>query len=605
MKKTSLSQYLIIIFATFVVMVSLIGCNKNEQPNDISQITEESSVEEALWGKVSGRVIDSETGEGLPNVAVKLTADEIGSDDPIMLFDGTFVFIANGHYEIVFTLEGYEPVTLGYDVKPGEELDYGEIQMTRIPENVDMSGFVLTDKHQTLFKWWLQAIFVDKIPGYGQSPTVFSITKDSVPASVWNSNLVLYIGFDYFNDPRISEESGQYGTNKVYTPEAAKEMAREITGRTDEAYITEVADVGKREGDKMVFYPVGLIGDSGPYYFKEITGWKAEKDRLTLTGIVKAMVENKEWTFEAVFTVGSPDAPIPWVFESLTVDNGNHSGGSASGSSTSASGNMDDLSWICQKVVEHYNREYEADIFVVFENEASATNDGYDLILRTTGGSSANALFGLVSVNTATGEVEDEFGNRWNLNSDGSGSSAGTQSGMTWQSAYREYLAAEYMYADPDKPWTLVYINDDNIPELAVGVYGTGNGSRIKLYTYDGTGIVDLGEVGNYGSFYYARRENLIQNSLPASSFKGTVYIQEIKNDKLHTLWIMTMDNMREVYSMGPDENSLKECKREDIDAKYSYFFPNGMQETPSLMNGEGCIYRCNDKDLGQLLQMN
>lgn len=71
---------------------------------------------------------------------------------------------------------------------------------------------------------------------------------------------------------------------------------------------------------------------------------------------------------------------------------------------------------ICQAVADHYNEMNNTNIYVAFENECKKTGDGYFLILRHQGGTSANILVSGITVNTKTGEVEDDFGNKWYLN---------------------------------------------------------------------------------------------------------------------------------------------------------------------------------------------
>ena len=68
----------------------------------------------------------------------------------------------------------------------------------------------------------------------------------------------------------------------------------------------------------------------------------------------------------------------------------------------------DDISYICNLVQEHYNTVLDTDIFTAFESECSETNEGYRIILRSSGGNSANVLVGTVEVNTTTGEVSTD-----------------------------------------------------------------------------------------------------------------------------------------------------------------------------------------------------
>lgn len=70
---------------------------------------------------------------------------------------------------------------------------------------------------------------------------------------------------------------------------------------------------------------------------------------------------------------------------------------------------------ICQAVADHYNEVNNTNIYVAFESECIKNEDGYFLILRHQGGTSANILVSGITVNTKTGEVKDDFGNKWYL----------------------------------------------------------------------------------------------------------------------------------------------------------------------------------------------
>lgn len=71
---------------------------------------------------------------------------------------------------------------------------------------------------------------------------------------------------------------------------------------------------------------------------------------------------------------------------------------------------------ICKVIADYYNEKYDTDIYVAFEDECSEIDEGYSVILRHQGGPDANILVGLITVNIRTGEVIDEWGNKWILN---------------------------------------------------------------------------------------------------------------------------------------------------------------------------------------------
>ena len=295
--------------------------------SEISEIetSVHSSEKASVWGTVTGRVVDAKTGKMLVNVTYKLVADDAPSTKVTVNSDGSFTFQAKGHYEITFEKLGYEPVTLGYDVKAGETLDYGDIAMS---EAVDMSGFILTDEYKFLVKWWLQRIFEDVNKGYQNAAVSKNIfTKDEIPANVWGSNLYLYIASNKLNDGRISNFSGDYGEEWHRISEAdVRDLIQEVTGFTDSSYADAVienlkAGLHQHSEGNVEISTVAYLGDSGYFYFKDITGYASLKDKLYVDGIISEQGgAHRQFEYRATFLVGDPEAPMPWVFESLKVD---------------------------------------------------------------------------------------------------------------------------------------------------------------------------------------------------------------------------------------------------------------------------------------------
>ena len=113
----------------------------------------------------------------------------------------------------------------------------------------------------------------------------------------------------------------------------------------------------------------------------------------------------------AVTMSGSPDGKEI----EIRVDLSDYSYTLPAASEISDRGKEMSLEQICRAVEEHYNQENNTDIYVVFEEECSETDLGFQLILRSQGGSSANELVGIVEVRTDTGMVRDEWGGEWPL----------------------------------------------------------------------------------------------------------------------------------------------------------------------------------------------
>lgn len=71
------------------------------------------------------------------------------------------------------------------------------------------------------------------------------------------------------------------------------------------------------------------------------------------------------------------------------------------------------LDEICKLVISHYSKITNSNDYVIFENECVKENNNYQLIVRYTGGNTANVMYAIVNVNLETGQVEDNLDNSW------------------------------------------------------------------------------------------------------------------------------------------------------------------------------------------------
>lgn len=73
-----------------------------------------------------------------------------------------------------------------------------------------------------------------------------------------------------------------------------------------------------------------------------------------------------------------------------------------------------------------------------------------------------------------------------------------------WKTAYSEFLNGE------SGKFSLIYLNDDDIPEIAI-VNGSAHANGVALYTYDDGDVEEISEkVGTYGTFLYEERGGMI-----------------------------------------------------------------------------------------------
>ena len=73
------------------------------------------------------------------------------------------------------------------------------------------------------------------------------------------------------------------------------------------------------------------------------------------------------------------------------------------------------LDEICQLVINHYVKTTNSNDYVIFENECVKENNTYQLVVRYTGGNTANVMYSTVTVDLETGQVEDSVGDSWYL----------------------------------------------------------------------------------------------------------------------------------------------------------------------------------------------
>lgn len=71
---------------------------------------------------------------------------------------------------------------------------------------------------------------------------------------------------------------------------------------------------------------------------------------------------------------------------------------------------------ICRIVTDHYNMRYNTDIYGVWKEDCIKTEEGYFLVLRSTGGNTANIAVADITVDMSSGKVTDDFSEEsWNI----------------------------------------------------------------------------------------------------------------------------------------------------------------------------------------------
>ena len=163
---------------------------------------------------------------------------------------------------------------------------------------------------------------------------------------------------------------------------------------------------------------VYICGYLGPHFFA------ADKDGSTLA-VIRSFSDDYYWPYEiriqgdtAVVSVeGTPDGSghgeVIVHLDDFSVELPGDRQETAAGGTDISSMSLEEL---CEAVGAYYTEQFgNGSAYVVFESECQETDDGYRMLLRYQGGSSANTLVAEVTVHTNTGEVTDSLGGQWSL----------------------------------------------------------------------------------------------------------------------------------------------------------------------------------------------
>ena len=122
-----------------------------------------------------------------------------------------------------------------------------------------------------------------------------------------------------------------------------------------------------------------------------------------------------------------------------------------------------------------------------------------------------------------------------------------TISEYTWL-YYSETYSYEYFEGNPYDyvGFGLIYVNDDDIPELVM--YGTSEATGMLIFTIDEDGEIDVIMSERTNSFYYAKKGNLLVNSAGVSGWSFD-YIYTIEDGK----WVQLARGDYEYYDADED----------------------------------------------------
>lgn len=232
------------------------------------------------------------------------------------------------------------------------------------------------------------------------------------------------------------------------------------------------------------------------------------------------------------------------------------------------------------------------------ETQGQSERNDYDAEV-----SEAPAAAGTESGGTETREVtavREENPEETAAAADETDSAAEDGISVDWQQLYYDFLQ-KYSAEDMAPTFALLYIDEDDIPELVMNYNGTGRFEQVDLYTIYQNEVCSLGKVGNFSTLNYMEKENLIDNpSFGAMGYRKDL-VQEIRDGRLNTIAVFEWDDMEETYRWGTSEDTMKETDPEEQDAVFQTCFPeNEVKSTPYVMDDEG--YRCTTEELNRIL---
>lgn len=152
------------------------------------------------------------------------------------------------------------------------------------------------------------------------------------------------------------------------------------------------------------------------------------------------------------------------------------------------------------------------------------------------------------------------------------GADAATTAPQTadWKQAYRDYLAA-YSYDGMSEPkFALVYLDADDVPELAI-CDGSYHAARWKILTYL-DGLKEIGEFGGWGNFFYYERAGVIYSSYDNHG-AWTANLYQVRDGEAVSVWegkdVLDEDG-NEIF-FDADDNPISEEEYNAQEQQLSY----------------------------------
>lgn len=130
-----------------------------------------------------------------------------------------------------------------------------------------------------------------------------------------------------------------------------------------------------------------------------------------------------------------------------------------------------------------------------------------------------------------------------------------------WKQAYRNYLKSYSTEDHIQSKFALIYIDADDIPELAV-CDGSFHAAWWKVLTYRGSAVKDIGEFGGWGTMFYYEKAAMIFSSY-GNHGAWTANLYKIENGEAVSVWEASgdLDEDGEEIFFDADGNPITEAE--------------------------------------------
>ncbi len=149
-----------------------------------------------------------------------------------------------------------------------------------------------------------------------------------------------------------------------------------------------------------------------------------------------------------------------------------------------------------------------------------------------------------------------------------------------WEFQVGEYEYEDFYFEETNRlVFSLVYIDEDNIPELIYGTTEAVHGSNIYILKYDNGTVYSIGPIGTYNTTFYQKFNNFMMGEEPGHmGYTSEVYFK-INDDNewervayTYTYYPEDYEDEPEEtkYFIGADDKEVSEQEYNDVIDEYS-----------------------------------